>query len=118
MSQINVASNFAVDFDAYVHFAYYVGKYLMRHCSNETCDERKVVNWYLDHFRGLLCQTQSSASKLQLVYGKLINNLIRDECLLIAEETSERRTIKKHPSFFVWAWRSQAKSHEYNMLNL
>ncbi|GFE53865.1 hypothetical protein BaOVIS_012690 [Babesia ovis] len=118
MSKLESPSNLNIEFGAYVHFAYYVGKYLMKHCPEETCNEKKLVEWYLDRFRGLLTQTDATESKLQLLYGMLISNLLRDECLTVVSETPEGRIVRKHPSFFVWAWRSQAKSHEYNVLNL
>ncbi|EDO07016.1 putative integral membrane protein [Babesia bovis T2Bo] len=118
MSNLQSPSNLYVEFGAYVHFAYYIGVYLIQRCPNEACNENQLVNWYLERYRGLLSQTDASLSKLQLLYGKLINNLLRDECLTVFEETSEGRIVKKHPSFFVWAWRSQAKSHEYNVLHL
>ncbi|ORM40580.1 uncharacterized protein BXIN_1971 [Babesia sp. Xinjiang] len=118
MSELELPSNLSVEFGAYVHFAYYIGKYLIQQCPEETCNEKRLVEWYLDHFRGLLSQTNASASKLQMLYSKLVNNLVRDECLTVAEETPEGRMLRKHPSFFVWAWRAQAKSHEYNVLNL
>ncbi|KAK1939842.1 hypothetical protein X943_003881 [Babesia divergens] len=117
MSKLEVPTNLNVEFGAYVHFAYYIGKYLMQHCEDETCVDNKLVDWYLDRFSNLLGHMQASSSKLKLLYGNLVNNMIRDECVLVVAETPEGRMLKKHPSFFVWAWRSQAKSHEINILS-
>ncbi|KAK1441841.1 hypothetical protein BgAZ_501730 [Babesia gibsoni] len=117
MTQLDVPSNLNVSFGAYVHFAYYIGKYLMQHCEDESCEEGKLVNWYLSRFKSLLAQTHTSESKLRMLYGTLINNVIRDDCVIVVSETPEGRILKRHPDFFVWAWRSQATSHESSIMS-
>ncbi|EKX74242.1 conserved hypothetical protein [Theileria equi strain WA] len=112
MSAIDIHSNLTIDYGAYVHFAYHVGKYLIQKCEYESCDEKSLVKWYLDYKNEALVQNPSSLEKSKLIYEKLIDNLIYDECVMVVGRASGSRMIKRHPEFFVWAWRSLSKLHE------
>ncbi|BAM39701.1 conserved hypothetical protein [Theileria orientalis strain Shintoku] len=117
MSTLDLHKNLVVEYNSYVHFAYYVGKYLLQKCQGESCNEKTIVSWYLENPGKFVNDNSYSYDKLKVIYEKLVDNLINDGCVLVISEESGSRVIKRHPEFFVWAWKSLAKLHHHKLNN-
>ncbi|KAK2198147.1 hypothetical protein BdWA1_001153 [Babesia duncani] len=113
MDKTEFPNNLTIDYNGYVHFAYNVGKYLIQKCPDEVCSQDAILEWYTSHFRNLCKAHFVNPTKGRVTFEYLMNNLINDECLLVVSEEDGKRIVKRHPEFFIWAWKNVAKTFEH-----
>lgn len=98
--------NFTIDYDKYIHFAFYICLYISHIKKTKRCLDTEALIWYLKKFKNI-----SSGKKIRRTYFHLINNMIQDKCVKAVVENNKRYLIHNE-KFILWAWKRRALKFE------
>lgn len=101
--------NYTLDYDKYVHFAFFACFYIS-HIKKKKCTDAEVVVWYLKKFRHIVI---NASKKMKRTYFALINNLIQDKCVKATIE-NKKRYLTHNERFILWAWKRKILRVEKN----
>ncbi|CDU19377.1 hypothetical protein YYC_00816 [Plasmodium yoelii 17X] len=104
--------NYTLDYDKYVHFAFFVCYYIS-HIKKEKCSDTELLTWYLKTFKHVVI---NSTKKVKRTYFNLINNLIQDKCVKVTLENN-KRYLTHNDHFILWAWKRKALIYDKEQLD-
>ncbi|SJK86552.1 conserved Plasmodium protein, unknown function [Babesia microti strain RI] len=110
-----MSCNVHVEYDSYVHFAVRISDYLTHVCSTKSSIDYKAVAWYLRNYRKCTNKENLPIEELEVIYRRLIENLIHDKCIDVVNSEGDKRIIKPNDDFMIWPWRRQVQYLEQSL---